>query len=124
MNSWGNDKLERRIDELLASSVSRGSEPEGFSVHLIPSRPPFPWMKVAYILIAAAIAGFFMNQWLSLQNLDDIDYGSVFSLETLSGLFSGISTGKAVSLIAVAIGLGGTLISFLSERQRVLHRML
>ena len=124
MNSWGNDELERRIDELLASSVSRGSEPEGFKVNLVPYKPQFPWLKVSYVLVVAVIAGFFMVQWLNTQNLENIDYNSLFSLSTLSGFVSGINPGQAVSLIAIAVGLGGAIISFLSERQRVLHHML
>ena len=124
MNSWGNDPLERRIDELLASSVRRGSEPSGFTVKLAPRRPPFPWLKVAYILIAAAVAGFFAVQWLAGSNLQDIDYSSFTSLDGVASLFSGMSAGRAVSIIAMVVGLLGTAISFMSDRHRLLHPML
>jgi len=124
MNSWGNDKLEGRMDELLTSSVSRGSEPAGFHVRLTPVKPSFPWLTIAYILAAACIAGFFTVQWLAGQNLASMDFGSLFRIDTLTGMFDGISSGKAVSIVAVIIGLFGTVISFLPDKPRVLHRML
>lgn len=124
MNSWGNDELEGRMDELLASSVSRGSEPVGFSVKLALHKPPFPWFSIAYILVAAVIAGFFMVQWLAGQNLASINFSSLFDLDSLAGLFAGISSGKAVSIVAVVIGFFGTVISFLPDRRRVLRHIL
>ncbi len=124
MNSWGNDKLEKRIDELLSSSVCTGAEPSGFRVSLIPLRPAFPWYKVAYVLIAAVVLGFFMVQWFQMQKLETGNYDSIFTAESVSGLFSGINSSELVSIVAIVIGLGGTLVAFLSERNRVLHRML
>ncbi len=124
MNSWGNDKLEGRIDELLTSSVSRGSEPAGFHVKLTPVKPSFPWLRIAYILAAACIAGFFMVQWLAGQDPASLNFGSLFKIDTLTGMFTGISSGKAVSIVAVIVGLFGTVISFLPDKPRVLHHIL
>lgn len=124
MNSWGNDRLEEKIDGMLTSSVSRGSEPRGFSVRFMPSRPLFPWMYVVYVLAAAVVLGFFMAQWLGGQNLENIDYISLFSLERLTGLFSGMTFGGLISGLAVILGLGGAILTFLPEKQRVLRYML
>jgi len=124
MNSWGNDKLEGRMDELLTSSVSRGSEPAGFHVKLTPLKPSFPWLRIAYILATACIAGLFMLQWLAGQDLTSMDYSSLFQIDSITGIFAGISAGKAVSIVAVVIGLFGSVISFLPDRPGVLHRML
>lgn len=124
MNSWGNDRLEEKIDEMLTSSVSRGSEPAGFSVRFMPNRPLFPWMYVVYVLAAAVVLGFFMAQWLYGQNLENIDYVSMFSFERLSGLFSSVSTGGLMSGLAIILGLGGAILTFLPEKQQRLRRLL
>lgn len=124
MNSWGNDILEKRMDELLLSSVSCGSEPADFTVSLVPRRPAFPWQKILYVLVAAVILGFFMVQWFQVQKLEAGDYKSIFTANSFSTLFSGINPGELVSIVAIVIGLGGTLVAFLSEKKRVLHRML
>ncbi|MCD4708511.1 MAG: hypothetical protein K8S62_12335 [Candidatus Sabulitectum sp.] len=124
MNSWRNDRLEEKIDEMLTSSVSRGSEPAGFSVRFMPRRPMFPWLSLVYVLAGAAVLGFFMAQWLGGQNLENIDYISLFSLERLTGLFSGMTFGGLISGLAVILGLSGAIFTFLPEKQRVLRYML
>ena len=124
MNSWGNDRLEEKIDEMLTSSVSRGSEPRGFSVRFMPRRPVFPWLSVVYVLIGAAVLGFLMTQWLGGQNLENIDYRSLFSFERLSGLFSGVTSGELISGLAVILGLGGAVLTFLPEKQQGLRHLL
>ncbi|MCK5130657.1 MAG: hypothetical protein KAR40_00715 [Candidatus Sabulitectum sp.] len=124
MNSWGNDRLEEKIDEMLTSSVSCGSEPRGFSVRFMPSRPTFPWLSIVYVLIGAAVFGFFMAQWLGGQNLENIDYRSLFSFERLSGLFSGVTSGELISGLAIILGLGGAVLTFLPEKRRVFRFML
>lgn len=124
MNSWGNDRLEEKIDEMLTSSVSRGSEPKGFSVRFMPSRPLFPWMYVVYVLAATIVLGFFMAQWLYGQNLENIDYVSMFSFERLSDLFSSVSTGDLMSGLAIILGLGGAILTFLPEKQQRLRHLL
>lgn len=124
MNSWGDDPLEKRIDELLTSSVSRGSEPSGLVIAPFFAKPSFPWMKIAYVLVAAVILGFFTLQWLSVQNLETVDYRAVLSFDAIGSVLSRLSSGKIISAIAIAIGLGGTVVAFLSEKQRVLHRVL
>jgi len=124
MNSWGNDRLEEKIDEMLTSSVSRGSEPRGFSVRFMPRRPLFPWIYVVYVLAIAAVLGFFMAQWLNGQNLENIDYGAMFSFERLSSLFSGVSAGGLMSGLAIILGLGGAVLAFLPEKQQGLRHLL
>ncbi len=124
MNSWGNDRLEEKIDEMLTSSVSRGSEPRGFSVRCMPRRPLFPWISVVYVVAAAVVLGFFMAQWLHGQDLENVDYVSVFSLERLSGLFSGVSVGGLMSGLAIILGLGGAILTFLPEKQQGLRHLL
>ncbi|MEA3265903.1 MAG: hypothetical protein U9P42_03035 [Candidatus Fermentibacteria bacterium] len=124
MNSWGNDRLEEKIDEMLTSSVSRGSEPRGFSVRFMPRRPLFPWIYVIYVLAAAAVLGFFMTQWLNGQDFENVDYVSVFSFERLSGLFSGITIVGLMSGLAIILGLGGAILTFLPEKQQGLRHLL
>ncbi len=124
MNSWGNDRLEEKIDEMLTSSVSRGSEPRGFSVRFMPRRPLFPWISVIYVVAAAVVLGFFMSQWLNGQNLENIDYRSMFSFERLSGLFSGATSGELMSGLAIILGLGGAILAFLPEKQQGLRHLL
>lgn len=124
MNSWGSDRLEAKIDEMLISSVSRGSEPDGFRVKSMPRRPMFPWLYVVYVLIAATVLGFFMGQWLNGQNLESIDYRSLFSMEKVSGLFSGVSSGGLISGLAIFFGLGGAILTFLPEKPRQLRHLL
>ena len=124
MNSWGNDKLEAKIDEMLTSSVSRGSEPTGFRVRFMPRRPVFPWISVVYVLIGAVILGFFFAQWLGGQNLENTDYRSLFSFSGLSTLFSGVSTTELISGLAIALGLGGAIMAFLPEKQQVFRYLM
>ncbi|MCK5785018.1 MAG: hypothetical protein KAH54_00520 [Candidatus Sabulitectum sp.] len=124
MNSWGNNRLEKKIDEMLTSSVSRGSEPAGYSVRLMPRRPMFPWLSLVFVIAGAALLGFFMAQWLGGQNLENIDYGSLFSIERLSGLFSGLSAGRIVSGLAIILGLGGAILTFMPEKQQVLKHLM
>ncbi len=124
MNSWGNNRLEEKIDEMLTSSVSRGSEPAGFTVRFMPRRPVFPWLSAVYVLMGAAVLGFFMAQWLGGQNLEDIDYVSVFSFEKLSGLFSGMTSGGLISGLAIILGLGGAILTFLPEKKQILRHIL
>jgi hypothetical protein len=124
MNSWGNDRLEEKIDAMLVSSVSKGSEPSDFRVRFMPRMPVFPWLTVLYVLTAAVILGFLMAQWFQGQNLESIDYASVFSIERVSDLFSGMGSGGLISTLAVILGLGGAIMAFLPEKLRVLRHML
>jgi hypothetical protein len=124
MNSWGNDRLEEKIDAMLVSSVSKGSEPSDFRVRFMPRMPVFPWLTVLYVLTAALILGFLMAQWFQGQNLESIDYASVFSIERVSDLFSGMGSGGLISTLAVILGLGGAIMAFLPEKLRVLRHML
>ena len=123
MNSWGNDRLEMKIDEMLTFSVSRGSEPAGYSVRFMPRRPLFPWLSLVYVLIGVALLGFFMAQWLGGQNLENMNYRALFSFERLSGLFSGVSAGGLISGLAIILGLGGAILTFLPEKQVLKHLM-
>jgi hypothetical protein len=124
MNSWGNDRLEEKIDAMLVSSVSKGSEPSDFRVRFMPRMPVFPWLTVLYVLTAALILGFLMAQWFQGQNLESIDYASVFSIERVSDLFSGMGSGGLISTLAVILGLGGAIMAFLPEKLRLLRHML
>jgi|GEM_PF-1471937 len=124
MNSWGNDLLEEKIDTMLASSVSRGSEPSGFRVKFMPRRPVFPWLTVVFVLSTALILAFLMAYWLQKQDLTGIDYSSVFSVERVFNLFSEIGSGGIISALAVILGLGGAIMAFLPEKKRPLRHML
>lgn len=124
MNSWGNDRLEEKIDEMLTSSVSRGSEPAGYSVRFMPHRPLFSWLPLIFVLAVAAVLGFFMAQWLGGQNLESVDYGSIFSFERLTGLFSGATFGGIVSGLAIILGLGGAILTFLPDKGQILRHIL
>ncbi len=124
MNSWGNDKLEELIDDLLTSSVSSGAEPKGYQVRCMSRRPVFPWISVAYVLLGAVILSFFFAQWLEVQNLENINYVSLFSIEKVTELFSGVTTSGLISSLAIILGLGGAIVTFLPERQQTLKHLL
>ncbi|MCP4647616.1 MAG: hypothetical protein GY852_07760 [bacterium] len=124
MNSWGNNRLEAKIDEMLTSSVNRGAEPFGFSVRFMPRRPLFPWLSVVYVLIGAAVIGFFFAQWIGGQNLENADYGALFSFNRITDLFSGVTAGGLVSGLAIILGLGGAILTFLPEKQQGLGHLL
>ena len=103
MNSSPDNKLEETIDQLLASSVSPGSEPEGLHIGPMPSRPEFPWMYLVYALAGVCICGPFLVQWLLRQQLEEIDYIRVFSFDGISALCSGLSSGTLATLIGLAV---------------------
>ena len=124
MNSWGNDRLEEKIDGMLTSSVSRGSEPAGYSVRFMPRRPLFPWLPVIGVIAVASVLAFFMAQWLGDQSLETVDYGSMFSFERLTGLFSGATSGGIISGLAIILGLGGAILTFLPDKQQILRNIL
>ncbi len=124
MNSWGNDELEKRMEELLSSSVRRGSEPAGFSVKTVPRRPGFPWGRMVFLVAAACAGVFFLWQLPVVKDLGSIDYGAFFSTDGAAGFFSAISQGKAVSTAAVLTGITGGLVCLFPDLGRVLRRML
>ena len=124
MNSWGNDRLEEKIDKMLTSSVSRGSEPAGFNIRLMPRRPVLPWFSVVCVLIGAVVLDFFMAQWLSGQNPGNIDFGSVISFERVSNSISGVTPEGIISGLAIILGLGGAILTFLPEKRHILRHIL
>jgi hypothetical protein len=121
MNSLVDNTLNNRIDEMLAASVSSGSEPDGFSVRLMPRRPVFPWLAAASVAVVFSVQGYLMARWLGKQDLGNIDYAAVFSVETFSGLVEGIHCSQPVFCLAIVLGLAGAIVTFLPEKQQILR---
>ena len=120
MSSLVDNTLNDRIDEMLAASVSSGSEPEGFSVRLMPRRPVFPWLTAAIVVVVFSVMGYFVARWLGEQDLGSVDYAAVFSVETLGGLLRGVHCGQPVFCLAIVLGLAGAVAAFLPEKQQML----
>jgi hypothetical protein len=118
MNSLPDNRLEETLDQLLAASVSPGSEPEGFYIGLMPRRPVFPWMQLIYALTGVSIFGFFFMDWLFSRNIAEIDYAYLFSLDGITALFSGVSTGTLTTLM----GLAAAAVLILPEKLKLLSR--
>lgn len=124
MNSWGNDELEKRMEELLSSSVKRGSEPAGFSVKTVPRRPGFPWGRMVFLVAAAGAGAFFFWQMPMVKDLGSIPFESILSARGAAGILSGISRGRAVSSAAVVTGIVGGVMCLFPDLGRVLRRLL
>jgi len=105
---------------MLAASVSSGSEPDGFSVRLMPRRPVFPWFAAASVMAVFSVLGYLMARWLGGQNLGSINYAELFSVETISGLLSSISCGQPIFCLAIVLGIAGAVVTFLPEKQQML----
>ena len=118
MNSLPDNRLEETIDQLLASSVSPGSEPEGLHIGSMPSRPEFQWMYLLYALVGLSISGFLIVQWLLGQHLEEIDYIHLFSLNGITALCSGISSGT----LATLFGLAAAVSLILPDKLKLLYR--
>ncbi len=119
MNSLVNNTLNNKIEEMLAASVSSGSEPDGFSVRLMPSRPVFPWLAAVSVVAVFSVLGYLMARWFGGQNLGSVDYTAVFSVETFKGLVGGIHCGQPVFCLAIVLGLAGAIVAFLPEKQQI-----
>jgi len=117
MNSWGSDRLEGRIDALLRLSVEKGSEPNGIIVKLPPERPAFPWARIASVIAAAVLLGFFAVQLIQGHEFPSISF-------SLSSLFRGISPGEALSAAAIAVGVIGSITAFVPDWNETLRRLL
>ena len=120
MNSLPDKRLEETIDQLLAASVSPGSEPEGFRVGAMPRLPEFQWMQLFYALTGVSILGGVFIQWLFSHNVSEIDFTHLFSVDKVSSLFLGISPGT----LATILGLAATMLFLLPEKLKVLYRTL
>jgi hypothetical protein len=120
MNSLPDNRLEETIDQLLASSVSPGSEPKGLHIGPMPSRPEFEWMNLVYALVGVSMFGFYLTQWMFSQNFEAIDYTAMFSLDGLSNLITGISSGT----LATVIGLVAVALLTLPEKLKLLYRTI
>jgi len=118
MNSLPDNRLEETIDQLLASSVSPGSEPAGFHIGPMPLRPEFPWMQVVYALTGVSIFGFLFMDWLFSQNVAEIDYAHLFTLDGVTALFAGVSSGT----LATLLGLAAAALLVLPEKLKLLCR--
>lgn len=118
MNSLPDNRLEETIDQLLAASVSPGSEPDGFYIGPMPRRPEFPWMQLVYALAGVAIFGFFLMDWLLSQNIAEIDFIHLFSLDGVSALVFGVSSGT----LATLLGLAAAALLMLPEKLKLLCR--
>lgn len=121
MNSWGNDSFERKIDELLTDSVKTGSEPRGFRVNLMPSRPKLPWLSMVSVLIVAIVLVVLGTHWLISLNLD---YSFDLSYENITGFVTEKITVDLVFALAIVLGVGGILLSFFPNNKRVLNHIL
>jgi hypothetical protein len=119
MNSLPENRLEEKIDQLLTSSVSPGSEPEGLRIGLMPRRPEFQWMQLFYALAGVGLFGFFLIQWLFIQNIEEVDFIHLFSWEVISVHLYGISSGT----VATIIGLAAAALLILPEKLKLLYRM-
>jgi hypothetical protein len=120
MNSLPDHRLEEQIDQLLAASVGPGSEPEGFHIDPMPRRPEFQWMQLFYALAGVSIFGFFLIDWLFSQNIEEIDFIHLFSLDGVSSLFLGVSSGT----LATILGLAAAAVLILPEKLKLLYRTL
>lgn len=120
MNSLPDHRLEEQIDQLLASSVSPGSEPEGLHIGPMPRRPEFQWMQLVYALAGVSIFGFFLIDWLFSQNIEEIDFISLFSLDGVASLASAISSGTLETIL----GLAAAAVLILPEKLKILCRSL
>ncbi len=120
MNSLPDNRLEETIDQLLASSVSPGSEPEGFHVGPMPYRPEFPWIQLVYALAGISIFGFFLIDWLLMQNLEEIDFMHLFSLDGITALFSGVSS----EILATLFGLAAAVLLIFTGKLKFMYRTL
>lgn len=120
MNSLPDKRLDETIDQLLAASVSPGSEPEGFRVAAMPRLPEFQWMQLFYGLAGVSIFGFFLIDWLFSQNIGEIDFIHLFSADKVSSLLLGVSSGT----LATIMGLAATILFLLPEKLKVLYRTL
>ena len=118
MNSLPDNQLEETIDQLLAASVSPGSEPEGFHIAPMPRRPEFPWMQLIYALTGTGILGFFFMDWLFSQDMAEIDFMHLFSLDGVTALFTGVSSGT----LATLLGLAAAAVLVLQEKLKLLSR--
>ena len=120
MNSLPDNRLEETIDQLLASSVSPGSEPAGFRIGPMPSRPEFPWRCLVSALAGLSLIGFFLVPWLLAQPLEEIDYNHLFSLDGITALCSGVSS----EILATLFGLAAAVALLLPEKLKLLYRTL
>ena len=120
MNSLPDHRLEETIDQLLAASVSPGSEPTGLRIGPMPRRPEFPWMYLVSALAGLSLFGFFLIPWLLAQPLEEIDYVHLFSLDGITVLFSGVSSG----ILATLFGLAAAVALLLPEKLKRLYRTL
>lgn len=118
MNSWGNDSLERRIDELLGSSVSPGSEPGTVHLTAFPSKPVFPWNVMMYAALAVVAVGGLLARWIIGLKLETVEYGHVLpGLEKMGRFVSEPGSVEAVSAAAIVAGIAGIIMVLLSFRR-------
>ena len=120
MNSLPDNRLEETIDQLLTASVSPGSEPQGFQIGPMPSRPEFQWMQLFYALAGVGVFGVFLIDWLLSQNMGEVDFIHLFSLDGMTALFSGISAGSLVTLL----GLAAAAAVLVPEKLKLLYRTI
>ena len=118
MNSLPDNRLEEKIDQLLASSVSPGSAPEGLHIVPMPCRPEFHWMPLVYALAGVCIFGFFLIQWVLSLNIEEVDFIHLFSWEGITALMTGVSSGT----LATLLGLAAAALLILPEKLKLLYR--
>jgi len=120
MNSLPDNRLEETIDQLLSASVSPGSEPHGFHIGPMPRRPEFQWMQLFYALAGVGVFGFFLIDWLFSQNIGEVDFIHLFSLDGASSLLGSVSSGT----LATLLGLAATMVLILPEKLKLLYYKL
>jgi len=120
MNSLPEQRLEETIDQLLTASVSAGSEPQGFHIGPMPRRPEFQWMQLFYALAGVGVFGIFLMDWLFSQNIGEVDFIHLFSLDSVSSLLGSVSSGT----LATLLGLAATMWLILPEKLKLLYHKL
>ena len=120
MNSLPEQRLEETIDQLLTASVSAGSEPQGFHIGPMPRRPEFQWMQLFYALAGVGVFGIFLMDWLFSQNIGEVDFIHLFSLDGASSLILGVSSGT----LATLLGLAAAMWLILPEKLKLLYYKL
>ena len=84
----------------------------------MPRRPEFPWMQLVYALSGVSIFGFFFMDWLFSQNMAEIDFMHLLSLDGVTAFFSATSSGTWATIL----GLAAAAMLVLPDKLKLLSR--